>query len=211
MRQEHLSCGSLAKKRILRSLKEVEWSQHHLCLAVAERQILGTSSFWTRVWKDLVVEKGAISPEKKVPLPMDPLAWQETQVEFLCRHSFDFIGVSYQPRVSEWSPRTAKSALGDCISRAKVIPVQAPQCRQYALISDFLDLAHLRFREGAALATNWIKDRLEVRALSSLPRNLTADVQYAFHKCESLPRQQLILHGNPSATARDFSPHVAVL
>ena len=39
---------------------------------------------------------------------------------------------------TEWQVRTV---FGDCISRARVIPVQAPQYRQYALISDFLDLA----------------------------------------------------------------------
>ena len=103
-----------------------------------------------------------------------------------------------------------------------MIPVQAPQYRPYALISDFLDLAHL---SEAALATKWIKDRPEGLklqnlalatmtgpVLSSLPRNLTADVQYAFNKCESFgPGQQLILQGNPSALARDFSPHLAVL
>ena len=53
-----------------------------------------------------------------------------------------------------------RTVLGDCISRARVIPVQAPQYRQYAHISDFLDLAHLSFQEKEALATNWIKDRL---------------------------------------------------
>ena len=93
-----------------------------------------------------------------------------------------------------------------------------------ALISDFLDLAHLSIQEGAALATNWIKDRpkglklqnlalatMTVPVLSSLPRNLTADVQYAINNCESSgPGQQLILHGNPSAPAKDFSP-MAVL
>ena len=48
--------------------------------------------------------------------------------------------------------------------------------------------------------------------LSSLPRNLTADVQYAINKCESWgPGQQLIFHGNPSALAREFSPYMAVL
>ena len=59
---------------------------------------------------------------------------------------------------TEWQVRTV---LGDCISRARVIPVQAPQYRQHALISDFLDLAHLSIQEEAALATNWIKDRPE--------------------------------------------------
>ena len=89
-----------------------------------------------------------------------------------------------------------------------------------ALISDFLDLAHLSIQEEAALATNWIKDRpkglklqnlalasMTVPVLSSLPQNLTADVQYAINNCESLgPGQQLIFHGNPSAFAKDFSP-----
>ena len=42
--------------------------------------------------------------------------------------------------------------------------------------------------------------------------NLTADVQHAINKCESLgPGQQLILHGNPSAIAATFSPLMAIL
>ena len=39
---------------------------------------------------------------------------------------------------------------------------------QYALISDFLDLAHLSFQEEAALATNWINDRPEGLKLPNL-------------------------------------------
>ena len=72
---------------------------------------------------------------------------------------------------------------------------------------------------------NWIKDRPEGLTLqnlalatmtgsviSSLPKNMTADVQYAINKCESLDSgKQLILHGNPSAMAQDCSPHLAVL
>ena len=56
---------------------------------------------------------------------------------------------------TEWQVRTV---LGDCISKAKVISIQAPQYRQYALISEFLDFANLSIRDEAALATNWIKD-----------------------------------------------------
>ena len=41
---------------------------------------------------------------------------------------------------TEWQIRTI---FGDCISRARVIQVQAPHYRQYALISDFLVFAHL--------------------------------------------------------------------
>ena len=75
------------------------------------------------------------------------------------------------------------------------------------------------------MATNWIKDRpggLKLQnlalatmtgpALSNLPRNLVADVQYAINKCEYLdPGQQLILHENPSALARNSVPYMAVL
>ena len=123
---------------------------------------------------------------------------------------------------TEWQVRTV---LGDCITKAKVISIQAPQYRQYSLINDFLDLANLSIREAAAPATNWIKDRpeglkLQNRALAtmtgpavrSFPKNMTADVQYALNKCESLGSgKQLILHGNPQAIAKDFSPHMAVL
>ena len=98
-------------------------------------------------------------------------------------------------------------------------------CRQQALISDFLDLAKLSMREQAALAMNWIKDRPEglmlqnlalatmtSHAISSLPENTIADVQHAINKCETLGSgKQLSHHGNPSAIARDFSPHMAAL
>ena len=66
---------------------------------------------------------------------------------------------------TEWQVRTV---LGDCISRAKVIPAQAPQYRQYELISDFLDLANLSIEEEAALATNSIKGRPEGLKLQNL-------------------------------------------
>ena len=101
-----------------------------------------------------------------------------------------------------------------------MIRVQAPQYRQFALISDFLDLAHLSTRAEAALATIWIQDRPEGLklqnlalgtmtgpVLSSVPKTVMADVQYAIDKSESLGSgQQLILHGNPSVLAGDFFP-----
>ena len=41
---------------------------------------------------------------------------------------------------------------------------------------------------------------------------MTADVQYAINKSESLGSgKQWILHGNPPAIAQDFSPQMAVL
>ena len=51
--------------------------------------------FGTRVRKDLMVEKRYNTFRKKVPLPMDPPAWQETQVDFSqSRQSFASTGVS---------------------------------------------------------------------------------------------------------------------
>ena len=111
------------------------------------------------------------------------------------------------------------------MSRAKVIPAQAPQNRQCALISDFLVLANLGIQCEAPFPTKWIKERPEVlklrnltlatrkgRSTGNLPENLTADVHYAINECESLgSRKQLILHGNPSGIARDFSQHMTVL
>ena len=66
---------------------------------------------------------------------------------------------------TEWQVRTV---LGDCITKAKVISIQAPQYRQYSLINDFLDHANLSIREAAAPATNWIKDRPEGLKLQNL-------------------------------------------
>ena len=85
--------------------------------------------------------------------------------------------------------------------------------------------APIDFGTKKALATNWIKDRPEGlklqnlalatrtgRSIGSLPKNPTAGVHYAINTCESLGSgKHLTLHGNPSAIARDFSPHVAVL
>ena len=52
--------------------------------------------------------------------------------------------------------------------KAKMLSIQAPQYRQCALISDFLDLAKLSIREETALATNGIKDRPEGLKLQNL-------------------------------------------
>ena len=65
--------------------------------------------------------------------------------------------------MSEWFLHNGKCVqfLEIAYQEQKVVPAQAPQYRQYALISDFLDLANLSFQEEAALATNWIKDQPE--------------------------------------------------
>ena len=100
----------------------------------------------------------------------------------------DFVPISRERVVpTEWQVR---SVLGLRLSKARVITSQAPQYRQFALISEFLDVADLSIRDEAALATNWIKDRPEGLklqkialasmtgpAMSSLPKTMTADVE----------------------------------
>ena len=182
--------------------QEVVWRQYHLCLAVAEHQILGGKHFpfffWgTRNRKNLVVEEGTKSTEK-VPLPLDLPAWKKNPSGFFHNlgnllRPLESIPVSCERVVpTEWQVRTI---LGDCVSKARVITVQAPQYREHASISDFLDLVNLSVQEEAALATNWIDDQTEglqlqnlalaARAgpvMSSLLKNLTADAQHAINK-----------------------------
>ena len=117
---------------------------------------------------------------------------------------------------TEWKIRTV---FGDCISRARVIPVPAHQYRQYALIRYSLDHApNLSIQDEPGLATNWIKDRPEGLklqnfslatmtglALSNLPIKLSADVIFAIYGCESLgPGQQLILLRESIGNCKDF-------
>ena len=166
--------------------------------------------FGTRNRKDLVVDEGTLPP-KKSTTTNGPSCVEKNEVDFSQSwQSVTTIGI--------------KTILGARISKARVIAAQAPQYRQHALTSDLLDLANLSLQEEATLATNWIDDRPEGLTLkrlaldtmakpvmSSSPKNLTADVQHAFDKCESLGSgKQLTLHGNLSAITRIFSPHSAV-
>ena len=112
---------------------------------------------------------------------------------------------------TEWQVRTV---LGDSISKAEVISIQAPQYRQCALISDFLNVAKLSIGEEAALAMNWIKDRPEGLTLQNLAlATMTGSSGEQFtekYDCRCSIRHltnanlwpqgnQLSLHGNPSA------------
>ena len=88
--------------------------------------------------------------------------------DIFCHHSqpLEFVPASRERVIpTEWQVR---AFLGDCKSKAQVISIQAPQYRQHALISNFLDLANLSIQEEAALATNWIKDRPEGLKLQNL-------------------------------------------
>ena len=180
--------------------KEVIWEQYRLCLAVAEYQICSVG---------LSCVEGHPSGSFII------WAVYFTHLDLHQSHA----RILYQQNLQ------IRAVLGDCISRTRILSIQAPQYRQHALISDFLDLAHLNQQQEAALVTNWIKDRpegLKIQnlafatvtgpAMSSLPKNITADVQHAINKCESLGSgEQFVLHGNPPAIAQDFSPHMAVL
>ena len=211
------------------SNKKLFGSNTICCMAVAEHHILGGKHFLI-----LGPESGGIWRLKWV---------QKLQKKYHCQwillrgknpkwifHIFldlfrpsESIPVSLERVVpTKWQVR---AILGDCTSKARVITVPAPQYRQQALISDFLDLANLSVQEEAAVATNWSDDRPEgLRpqnlalatmagpVMSSLLKYLTADVQHAIDKCESFgPGQQLILQGNPSAIAAIFPSHMAVL
>ena len=106
-----------------------------------------------------------------------------------------------------------------------MISIQSPQCRHLTLINNFLDLVNLSVREEAILATNWIKDRPDGLKASEpcighydrpndeqFTENMSADVQYAITKCESLGSgKRVTLYGNPSAIAQDFFPHMPFL
>ena len=109
----------------------------------------------TRVRKDF--GGGRYNTSRKSTTANGP-AWQAsgffTILAICCVHWSWF-----QLRVSEWFQRNGKSAQSwRLYIQGKIGSVRSPQYRQYALISDFLDLAKLSIREEAALATNWIKD-----------------------------------------------------
>ena len=150
-----LGCLRLLRRRA--SKDEIVWQQYHFCIDVVEHQILGGKPhhFGTRIRKDLVVEKSAISRET-VSLPMDPPSWRETQVDFsisaIVLRLLEFILASReQVAPTDWQVRTL---LADCRSRAKMNPTPLSRHRQHALIIVFLELS-----VKAALATNWIKDQ----------------------------------------------------
>ena len=95
---------------------------------------------------------------------------------------------------------------------------------QYAgniqLIRDFLDLENLSVQGRSSIGheldqgPTWNVKTSEpfIRQYDSQPKNITADVPYAINERETLGSgKQLIRHGNPSAIAKDFSSHMAVL
>ena len=117
--------------------KEVKWQQYCLCLAVAVFLILGPVS--RKIWWF----EGTIPSEKSTTTKWTLLCGITTT--WVCTRLTQTCPIECQVRTD----------LGDCISKARIIPIQSPQYRQCMLISDFLDLANLSTREGAALATNW--------------------------------------------------------
>ena len=98
--------------------------QNHLCIEVAEHQILGGKHFLIFLGPEPGKTWGLKKVQylqKKVPLPVDPPAWRETQVDFLklgnLSRPLELIPASREREVpAEWQVRTV---LGDCMSRAK--------------------------------------------------------------------------------------------
>ena len=143
--------------------KEVVRQQYHLCLAVTEHQILDGKRFLI-----LGPESGKIWWLKKVQYLQNKHHCQWTFLRGKTpKWIFHNLGNHLRPLESvpasrervvptEWQVRTV---LGDCNSRARVIPGQAPQYRPKTLISDFLDLAHLSIQEEAAVATETERGR----------------------------------------------------
>ena len=157
--------------------KEVVWLQYHLCMDVAEHQILGGTLpyFGTRIRKDLVVEKRCNISRKKSTIANGPSlrgekpTWIFHNLGNLLRPP-ELLPASRERVVpTDWKVR---AVLGDCISRATVIPAQAPQCRQYAVISVFLDLDNLSIQEEGAVASNWIKEYRQFTGKSNCRRPL---------------------------------------
>ena len=193
-------------------------------LVVAEYQIRGGKHFFfseTRIRNDLVAEK-AHDFQRKYHCNWTLFRGMKPKWFFIILVTYCNHLSSYQPRVSRCFQRNGRSEQFSEIvfQRQKVISIQAPQYRQYAMIGDFLDLAKLSFQEETALVTKWIKDRLEDLklqnpalatmtgpAVRSPPKKITGDVQFAMDKCEALNSgKQSILYGNPSEIAKGFHP-----
>ena len=114
----------------------------------------------------------------------------------------------YQPRVSNWFQRTTKSEqfLETVSPRERLFQFKRHRIgsSRWSVTSSFLPIWPYERKQHWPLVTG--------PAMNSLTKNRTADVQYAINKCESLGSgKQLIRHGNPSAIAQVFSPHMAVL
>ena len=72
--------------------------------------------------------------------------------------------------------------------------VQAPQNRQHALISDFVELANMSIQEEATSATNWIDDRPEGLTLQNLA--LANPSRESIGNCKGL----FSVYGSPSTS-----------
>ena len=124
--------------------EEVVWQQYHLCTDVAGHQFLGGKHILI-----LGPESGKISWLKKLQYLQKKYHCQWTLLRGekpkwifhnLCNllRPLELVPASRERVVpAEWQARTV---LGDCMSRAKVIPAQAPEYRQYALVRTFWTL-----------------------------------------------------------------------
>ena len=91
--------------------QEVISQQYHLCLAVSEHQILGGKTlpyFGTRNRKDLVVEKGARSPEKRTTANGPSSVAQDPSGFFTIFAICHDLKNQSKPHVSEWFRQNGK-------------------------------------------------------------------------------------------------------
>ena len=142
------------KDVILATVTNCAWPQQNIELPVAT-----IPHSRTQVRQGLVTEEGTVASEKKYHCQWTLLRGRQPKWIFHnvgdLSQPLEFVPISRERVVpTRWQ---VLSVLGDCVSKAKVISIQAPQYRQSALISDFLHLANLSIREEATLAKSWIK------------------------------------------------------
>ena len=120
-------------------------------------------------------------PSERVPLPIDPLAWQEIRSGFFFSIILANLLTARVSAVSSWILpiwHITGSHIGHELD-------QGPTRR---IVTSKPSIGH-NDRPNCAQST----------------KNMIADIQYALNKCESSSSgKQLILHGNPSAIARNF-------
>ena len=173
-------------RRLRRRASKKVWQQDHLCIDVAEHQILGERhfSFWGQNqeilggWERCNILNQKYHHQRPLLRGGKPMRVIHNLGNLL--RPLEPIPASRERVVP--TERQVRTILGDCTSRAKLIPAQAPQYRQHTLVSDFLDLANLSIQEEVALATNWIKGRPEDLKLQELWPPRRADLQAVYQK-----------------------------
>ena len=145
-----------------------------------------TSLFFDQNREEFVFSKSTRSPYKSTTwtfLRVNNSKWVFHNLDHLLR-PLESMPVSWERVVP--TERQVRTLLGDTVSKSKVMTVQAPQYRQHALISDFLDTNWIDHRPEGLKLQHLALATLTGTAMSCLRKHLTADVQHAIIKCDSL-------------------------